>query len=110
MSDRGDKVIYRVYQVSCKTLKKKTLHLNPRWSTLQLLESYIYIRKKRNYIDVHIRRVPSINNSPGPINAIVQRRVTNFSLSLRPFSFSPHTISLCEKVSDHRCCHLVHKI
>jgi len=34
------------------------------------------VRSTNEAIDSHIRRAPAINNSPGPINAIVQRRVT----------------------------------
>lgn len=34
------------------------------------------VRSANEAIDSHIRRAPAINNSPGPINAIVQRRVT----------------------------------
>lgn len=52
------------------------------------------VRSANEAIDSHIRRAPAINNSPGPINAIVQRRVTK----VRP----------CECVSVAACARYRH--
>lgn len=62
-------------RVSVKYVEKTVPDLRPR-AYRRNTTDIRNVRSANEAIDSHIRRAPAINNSPGPINAIVQRRVT----------------------------------